>query len=864
MVIRMGSRESALAVIQAETAAERIKAFDGGVTVEIITMKTQGDAILDKPLESIGGKGLFIRELDKALLDKKIDVAVHSLKDIPAFVEKGIAVKAFLKREDARDALVLPAGAPLNPLAGAGGPPAGADTSKPLGCSGGRRRAQLQKLFPDWEIKPIRGNVLTRLRKLDDGEYGGLVLAAASLTRLRLTERISRIFGVDEVIPAAGQGIIAVCAREAEYPAYLAAFLAAIDDGGSRAAATAERVFIRTLDGGCGAPIAAYAEISGDKMILRGLYAESEGSNFVTGSASGPVAECEELGKELAVRLLMEYHAGAGVKSGKVTLLGAGPGDAGLLTCKAHAALEESDVVLYDNLAGRGIIARIPAKAKTVYVGKKAGAHTLRQEAINSLLLKEAAAGKKVARLKGGDPFLFARGGEELELISRAGIPFEVIPGVSSALSVPAFAGIPATHRAFSSSVHIVSAHLKDDTPGIDYRALAQGGGTLIFLMGTSALESICKGLLDAGLAPDTPAAIVEQGTTAKQKKAVSTLARLHGDALRAGIAPPAITVVGEVCALSGEFSWFEKKALSGLRIGVTRPASRAAKLSSLLASEGAEVVEIPTIQTRAIRDTPELEAALSSLCGGSGSGIGGGSNSRVCQTPFSSLRQKPKPAFGTLARSALEPAVRWFAFTSPAGVEVFFDKLFEYGRDARALGMSRFAAIGKATAATLKARGISADLVPAAYSGAALGSLLVDTIIAEGGAAPLVILPRSRIAGTDITDALSAAGISFLDIPVYETAPPPHRDDPAFMEILTEGLDWLTFTSASTVRGFVETAGAERTSALQREGLRALCIGKATAETALSAGFDVVTAKNATLPDMVSALKEFVENGNS
>ena len=820
-MIRVGSRESALAVIQAETAAERIKAFDGGITVEIITMRTQGDAILDKPLESIGGKGLFIRELDRALLDKKIDAAVHSLKDIPAFTRKGIAVKAFLKRDDARDALVLPAGAPLEP---AGRPRAGADTSKPLGCSGGRRRAQLQKLFPDWEIKPIRGNVLTRLRKLDDGEYGGLVLAAASLLRLRLPHRISRFFGVDEVIPAAGQGIIAVCAREAEYPACLAAIFAAIDDGESRAAATAERAFIRTLDGGCGAPIAAYAEISGDRMILRGLYAGPEGLNFVTGSASGSVAGCEELGKELAVRLLMEYHAGAGVKHGKVTLVGAGPGDAGLMTIKAQSALEESDVVLYDNLAGRGVIARIPAKARTVYVGKKAGAHTLRQEAINSLLLKEAAAGKKVARLKGGDPFLFARGGEELELLCKAGIPFEVIPGVSSALSVPAFAGIPATHRALSSSVHIVSARLKDDTLGIDYRALVQGGGTLIFLMGVSAIESICNGLLEAGLAPDTPAAIVEQGTTAKQKKAVSTLARLRDDALSAEIAPPAITVVGEVCALGGEFSWFEKKALSGLRIGVTRPASRAAKLSALLASEGAEVVEIPAIQTQAIRDTPELEAALSSLCGGGGV----------------------------------------LAFTSPAGVEVFFDKLFEYGKDVRSLAQARFAAIGKTTAAALEARGISADLVPETYCGAALGSLLVDALREEGGADPLVILPRSRIAGKDVTDALSAAGISFLDIPVYETAPPPHRDDPAFMEILTEGLDWLTFTSASTVRGFMEIAGAERTAALQKQGLRALCIGKATAETALHAGFDVVTAKNAALPDMVSALKEFVKNGNS
>ena len=881
--LRIGSRESALAVIQAETAVEGIKRFDKNITARIITMKTCGDMILDRPLESVGGKGLFIKELDSALLDGKIDAAVHSLKDIPAFVEKGIEIKSFLRRGDPRDALVLPAGK-TEP-----------DMTKPLGCSGGRRRVQLQKLFPGWEIRPVRGNVLTRLKKLDGGGYGALVLAAASLERLGLAARVNRFFSVDEVIPAAGQGIIAVCAREGDGSAWFDG----IDDGESRSAAFAERAFVRTLDGGCGSPIAAYAEVSGGSITLRGLYAEGETLAFITGSVSGPITECEELGKELAVKLLMEYHGRAGVKPGRVTLIGAGPGDPGLLTVRAVEALGEADLVLYDNLAGRGVIARIPAGAKTVYVGKKAGRHTLRQQEINSILLKEAAAGKNVARLKGGDPFLFARGGEELELLSMAGIPFEVIPGVSSALAVPALAGIPATHRSFCSQAHIVSAHLKDgsaDEEKTDYRALVKSGGTIIFLMGVSALESICNGLLEAGMRPDMPAAIVEQGSTARQKKVLSTVARLRGEAALAGIRSPAITVVGEVCALSEQFSWYEKKPLFGLRIGVTRPASRAAKLSALLAAEGAEVVEIPSVVTRAIEDTEALEAALSSLRGG-----------------------------------------EWFVFTSPAGVEVFFDKLIGYGKDARALAKSRFAAIGKTTAGALAARGIIADLVPETYSGKALGLLLAETIKSEGwqarsachrslpskpaaclpqtppvvvgqereggvagalppqrgvpedaqsppagdggcrqggdfpppdertddGGYPLVILPRSKIAGGDVTDALSAAGIGFTDIPVYDAAPPPHSDDPCFIELLTEGLDWLTFTSASTVRGFLRVAGEERAAALRKAGLRALCIGRQTAEAALACGFEVVTARNATLEDMVISLMEVVKNGN-
>ncbi|MDR3356254.1 MAG: hydroxymethylbilane synthase [Spirochaetaceae bacterium] len=800
--LRIGSRESALAVIQAESVADAIRRFDRNIKVEIVTIKTRGDMIQDRPLESVGGKGLFIKELDTALLEGRIDAAVHSLKDIPAFLEKGIAVKAFLRRDDPADVLVLPSGTTKPEM------------SRPLGCSGGRRVSQARRLFPGWETMPIRGNVLTRLKKLDEGEYGALVLAAASLLRLRLPDRISRVFSTDEMIPAAGQGIIAVCARAEDEDAYFAA----IDDGVSRAAATSERAFVRTLDGGCGKPVAAYAEVSGDALVLYGLYAEDEASFFVTGSVSGTTADAEAPGKELAVKLLAEYHRRSGAGKGRVTLIGAGPGDPGLLTGRAEAALREADIVLYDNLAGRGVIARIPATARTVYVGKKAGAHTLRQEEINSLLLKEAAAGKKVARLKGGDPFLFGRGGEELELLSLADIPFEVIPGVSSALAVPAFAGIPATHRGISSQVHIVSASLEDGKADIDHRALVQSGGTLVFLMGVSALESICSGLLEAGMGPDTPAAIIEQGSTALQRKVVSTISRLHAESLAAGIGPPAITVVGGVCALSQNLSWFEKSPLSGIRIGVTRPASRSATLSALLAGEGAEVVEIPSIEVEPIADTPLLEKALSGLRGG-----------------------------------------EWFAFTSPAGVEVFFGKLLGYGKDARALSKSRFAAIGKTTASSLAARGIAADLVPPQYSGAALGRLLARTIAKESGD-PLVILPRSRIAGRELPDALAASGIRFLDIAVYDNARPPYRDDAFFLDILTEGLDWLTFTSASTVSGFVGIAGEERTSALQKQGLRSLCIGRSTEEAARRAGFDTVTAKNATLPGMVDALLEAVK----
>ncbi|MDR1363281.1 MAG: uroporphyrinogen-III C-methyltransferase [Spirochaetaceae bacterium] len=803
MLIRIGSRESALAVIQAENVAGKIKRFDETIDTEIITMKTSGDMIVDRPLESAGGKGLFVKELDRALFDGKIDTAVHSLKDIPSFLEKGLAIKSFLRRDDARDVLVLPEGV------------SEADMSKPIGCSGGRRRVQLQKIFPRWEVKLIRGNVLTRLRKLDSGEYGALALAAASLIRLKLAHRINRYFSIDEILPAAGQGIVAICAKDYA-DEFLQAVFSAIDNAESRAAALAERAFIRTLSGGCGSPAAAYSEISDSVMTLRGLYAEAGSPLFVTGSARGGAGECEELGRRLAIELLSDYYKKSGVKKGKVTLIGAGPGDPGLLGIKAKRALEEADVVLYDNLAGRGVIAQIPYTAKTIYVGKKAGAHTLRQDEINFLLVKEALSGKNTARLKGGDPFLFARGGEELELLYEAGIPFEVIPGVTSAVAVPAYGGIPVTHRGLCSQAHIIAAHRKDDGSVIDYESLVKTGGTLIFLMGVSELEAICDGLIKAGAPENTPAAIIEQGCSARQRKIVSTLSALRGEALKAGIRSPAITVAGEVCELSKRFSWFEKKPLFGLRIGVTRPASRAAKLSAMLAAEGAEVVEIPAIQIEVIEYTPELENAFYSLRGN-----------------------------------------EWFVFTSPAGVEVFFDKLIKYGKDVRALRDCRFAAIGKTTALELAKRGVIADIVPETYNGKSLGRLLAETITTEKNARPLVILPRSKIAGGDITDALSAAGIPFIDIPVYDTVPPPRRDDAYFIELITEGLDWLTFTSASTVSGFARIAGEEKMTALRR--VRALCIGNQTAAAARQAGFDTVTAKNATLNDMLDCLLETV-----
>lgn len=285
--IVIGSRESRLAVIQSEMVKAYIEKENPDMEVQILTMKTTGDRILDRTLDKIGGKGLFVKELDKALLEGRSDLSVHSLKDMPMEVPEELPLAAFSKREDPRDVLVLPEG--VREL----------DPEKPIGCSSLRRILQLKELYPDLQCRSVRGNVQTRLSKLDNGEYSGLILAAAGLKRLGLSHRISRYFEPEEMIPAAGQGILAVQGRAGEDWPYLAGF----EDPEARAAALAERAFVRTLDGGCSSPVAAHAVIRKDRILLTGLYYEEESGKYEKGSAEAELSQAEDLGKELAERL---------------------------------------------------------------------------------------------------------------------------------------------------------------------------------------------------------------------------------------------------------------------------------------------------------------------------------------------------------------------------------------------------------------------------------------------------------------------------------------------------------------------------------------------------------------------------------
>lgn len=502
-------------------------------------------------------------------------------------------------------------------------------------------------------------------------------------------------------------------------------------------------------------------------------------------------------------------------ETGKVWLAGAGPGDEGLLTLKTAELMETSDVIVYDALISPEILSRIPPTAEVIYVGKHSGSHPVPQDEINRILVREAKKGKRVLRLKGGDPFVFGRGGEELELLLREGIPFEVVPGITSSVAVPAYAGIPVTHRDYTSSFHVITGHArKDGTLSIDFDSLVKLNGTLVFLMSVSSMEKILKGLLNAGMDPDMPAAVLERGTTAKQRRVTATVSTLKEASDRAGISTPALIAVGKVCSLAEELHWAEDRILGGRRFLLTRPRQNISSLAGRLRALGAQVIEMPAIRTESISPNPALRDAL--------------------------------------WRFSDREGEKWLVFTSPIGVSVFFEQLVEMKMDLRALfciaGTAKVAAIGSSTAKALSQHGVFPDLVPALYSAEELGRALAEK--AEEGSH--VLIARAEKGSEDLIPPLHDAGISTEDIPLYRTVyevEPMLKD--RIREMLENGeIDAVTFTSGSTVRGFTKALGQ-----MDFTVVRAVCIGEQTAREAEKFGMKVEIAREASMDAMVEKI---------
>ena len=502
-------------------------------------------------------------------------------------------------------------------------------------------------------------------------------------------------------------------------------------------------------------------------------------------------------------------------KSGLVYLVGAGPGDPGLITAKGLQCIAEADVLVYDYLAAKELLAHARPECEIIYVGKQGGEHTLPQDQINQLIVDKAAQGKIVTRLKGGDPFIFGRGGEEAEELVAAGIAFEIVPGVTSAIAAPAYAGIPLTHRQFTSTVAFVTGH-EDPTKtesSIDWSALANGVGTLVFFMGVKNLPKIVERLTAFGRPPETPAALVRWGTTTRQQTVTGTLKDIVARASAAGIKAPAIIVVGGVVRLRDTLQWFDKRPLLGRRIVVTRARQQASDMVRRLRDLGADCLEAPTIEVVPPQSWEPLDNAI--------------------------LRLK---------------TFDWIVFTSVNGVEFFFRRLAARGLDTRALGHLKTAAIGPATAARMRSQGLGSDIVPATYR----AESVVEAFADQAMAGRRVMLPRAKEARPVLPEELTRMGAQVEEIPAYETIQAPGGLQ-SLIDALQEGrVDMVTFTSSSTVRNLHGLLPEKQRDALM-QGVAIASIGPITSETARKLGFNVdVTAGEFTIEGLCEAIKQF------
>ena len=482
-----------------------------------------------------------------------------------------------------------------------------------------------------------------------------------------------------------------------------------------------------------------------------------------------------------------------------VYLVGAGPGDPSLLTLRGAEVLANADVVVYDRLSVTSLLDLAPANAERISVGKQPGGPRTSQEDINALLVARGQTGQQVVRLKGGDPFVFARGGEEAAALAAAGIDFEVVPGITSAVAVPAYAGIPVTMRYSSTSFTVVTGH-EDPAKGegsVNWEAVAALGGTVVVLMGAARCRTICDRLIAAGMAPDTPAAAVQWGTRPNQRTLRANLATLAD----LDPQPPATIVIGEVAA--SDLAWFENRPLFGRRIVVTRAQPQAAELAADLRRRGAEAIELPVIAF------------------------------------------EPPEDIDRLAQAATEVTTyHWVVFTSPTGVARFFELL----PDARSLGGVKVAAIGPGTAVALAERNVVADLVPEQYVAEALLQALLDEVGSDG--LGRILIPRAETARDVLPDGLTAAGWDVDVVPAYRTVAP--APDPDAAALLADA-EVITFTSSSTVTNFLESYGADIVPEV------VATIGPITSETARDRGLEVaVEAAEHTVDGLIAALEDF------
>ena len=774
-------------MVQTEMAAEAIKKVFPSIEIEIAGFETKGDLHLDKSLSAFGSKGAFTKELETAMLEGRIDLAVHSAKDLPVELPEGLTVGAVLQRGDSRDVWVS-LRKEFSEIEACRG--------KVIVGTGSLRRAlQIRQMCNGVEIRDIRGNVPTRLKKLSEELFDGIILAAAGLKRLGyLSDACDEtgcfeaeeqtffyeILSKEQFLPAAGQGIIALETRQKDCEDCMQA----IHDEDTWQMFLTERSFLRAIGGGCNEAAAVDVRMDGQKVSVRARYA-GDGLHMkektVTGTRCGNIEEDRKLavslGEQIAARL----------QSGKVYLIGAGPGDTGLITMKGIEALKEADVVVYDHLASASLLNETKDAAEWIDAGKFAGNHRMKQSEIEQLLIEKAMAGHVVARLKGGDPFIFGRGGEEALALTAAGIDYEVIPGVSSVYSAPAYAGIPITHRGKASSFHVITGH-EDPTKensSLDYEILAREEGTLVFLMGLSKLHQISERLIANGKDAHTPAAVIASGTTARQRCVTGELGRIAAISEKADIQPPAILVVGDVVNLKEAVDWQQPGPLSGRKILVTATEIIARPLAEYIRRLGGEPVVMSLIGVKG-QEMSSIKAVLTS------------------------------------------PGKRWLVFTSRNGVRFFFEQMKKEQVDIRSLGDSRIAVMGAGTRKEMENWGCYADLVPEQ----SCSESLAKALCAHAEPDEAICLFRAEEASDVLTKRLREKQYRVVDIPTYRTEIMWKKRE--LLREMLEDVDAVTFCSASAVSAFVQmTEGHDLVA-------KTICIGPVAAQAAKKAGLHI------------------------
>lgn len=501
---------------------------------------------------------------------------------------------------------------------------------------------------------------------------------------------------------------------------------------------------------------------------------------------------------------------------GIVYLVGAGPGDSGLLTVKGKELLEQAEVVVYDRLVNPRLLDFVPPPAELIYVGKSPQRHTLSQEEINALLVTKAGEGKKVVRLKGGDPFIFGRGGEEVVALAAAGISFEVVPGITSPVAAAAYAGIPLTHRELTSSVAFITGNEEPDKPAsqVDWEKVVTGIGTLVFLMGMHNLSQIVEQLLRHGRDPRTPVAVIYRGTTADQRTVTGEVREIAARVEEARLANPAVIIVGEVARLREQLAWAERRPLFGRRIVVTRARHQAGVLAARLEALGGEVVEFPVIALEPPDDNYQaLDRAIEAI-----------------------------------------DTYDWLLFTSANGVDLFFRRfLAAHGKDIRELGGIHLGAIGPQTAAALRQRGLQV----AAQATEFRQEGLTEALLAQDIAGCRVLLARAQEARDALPDALQAAGAEVVTVAGYRTVPARDQRYDLLGALREKKIHAVTFTSSSTVRNFISILGEANLNLLT--GMILASIGPLTTRTLEDAGLSPqVEAATYTIPGLVEALERY------